>query len=484
MCESLSLSLSLSLYIYLSLSLSLSLSLTLTLSLSLTLTHSLPTCRPRHSSEGDESLNSSGAGGRRLSSKHIDRKEKFYGPPERPPSSSAAGPIEAPPTSSSLSAVSAIGGGGETSTGVKGRGRKESGSQHDHKRRKEEEGASGLESRSAGRKRKRDQVDDEPPAIEAKKVRTGDPYYHPHPSAKEPADRAAARSKEGGGSVGAMATGGGGELVEGKSSGDRKRRHDTSTKDGQPPRKHLRSRSPDTPRQSMPTSSGGGGSGNMGSNSSRRHGSSGRTSVTSPNSKKTSEHHHRSKATSSSKKVEATAVGHDSNDENESMMSSTIPATADVAAMAPESVRKKLDWASVSSYTRKASSKLERRSTSVLEKFSPGAIFARVGVSPSLAGEEYSAAISSLVSNHLKKTYQTKSIEETAGSSTDTLPTSLLELPFEGQQFASSCVSRIKEQLKWEHLIVDNVGPCRRALTASADYTIRKKLKKTNQASN
>jgi hypothetical protein len=151
-------------------------------------------------------------------------------------------------------------------------------------------------------------------------------------------------------------------------------------------------------------------------------------------------------------------------------------------------VRKKLDWASVSSYTRKASTKLEKRPTTALERFSPGAVFARIGVSPSLAGKEYFDVISSHVSRHLRKAYQQKAAGEQGGggreAGSNVLPKSLLDSPFEGQQFASSCVSRIKDQLEWEHMVVDNVGPCRRALTASADYTIRRKLKKSNQVGN
>ena len=405
--------------------------------------------RSRQSSEGDEALSNSGTG-RRLSSKHLERKEKFHGS-ERPPSSSgvsAAGPAEALPSSSS-SVTSGVAG---ESLGGKGRGRKESATQHDHKRRKEEEGGAGsLDTRSTSKKRKRDQVDDEPPAIEAKKLRSSEYYPPPKDSDRTP------RSREGGGT----------EMAETRSSGDRKRRHDTSVKDG-PSRKHPRSKSPETPKTNVPSSSA-----NTGGSSSRRHerhGSSGR-SVTSPNNKKgeKGEHHHRSKV--SSKKTEST--GHESNEENDSLE----PADA----VPTESARKKLDWASVSNYTRKASTKLEKRSTSALERFSPGVVFARIGVSPSLAGKEYFDTVSSLVSMHLKKTYQHKTSGETR--SNNTLPDSLFDSPFEGQQFASSCVSRIKQQLDWERMVGDNIGPCRRALTASADYAIRRNLKKSNQVS-
>lgn len=296
---------------------------------------------------------------------------------------------------------------------------------------------------------------------------------------------------------------GGVEGAEARSSSDRKRRHETSIKEGPPRKQHLRSRSPETPIAGVSSgnsASTGGTTATMGSGSSstsrrhERHGSSGRT-VTSPTSKK-GEHHHRSSkgaSSTSSKKTEAgggsaTTAGHESNDENDSLAATSMTSLTAVAsagdAMTPaESVRKKLDWASVSSYTRKASTKLEKRPTTALERFTPGAVFARIGVSPSLAGKEYFDTISSHVSRHLRKAYQQKTVGDQGGGS-NVLPKSLLDSPFEGQQFASSCVSRIKDQLEGERMVVDNIGPCRRALTASADYTIRRKLKKSNQVSN
>lgn len=419
--------------------------------------------------------------------------------------------------SSSLG-TSGVAPGGEISGGGGGKGgrggRKESGSsQHEHKRRKEEESGSSVDARersgsitsssaSSSRKRKRDQVDDEPPAIEAKKFRTSE-QHHPSSSVAKDGERSMRSSREGVGGAMGGASGagvGGTEGAESRSSGDRKRRHDMSTKEGQPRKQHLRSRSPETPRAVVPSGSSSSASGitTTGSGSSRRYerrGSSSRT-VTSPTSKK-GEHHHRSSkgASSSSKKTEAsggsaTMAGHESNDENDSLAATSSTSLTAIAlagdAVAPgESVRKKLDWASVSNYTRKASTKLEKRPTTALERFTPGAVFARIGVSPSLAGKDYFDTISSHVSKHLRKAYQQKiSGEAGAGGGSNTLPKSLLNSPFEGQQFASSCVSRIKDQLELERMVVDNIGPCRRALTASADYTIRRKLKKSNQVSN
>lgn len=484
--------------------------------------------RSRPSSEGDDSLNTSGGGGRRLNTKYLERKEKLHGPPPPPPpppsqerSLSNSAPIGLPiesvhtstaMTSYSSSGTSGVAPGSEISGGggKGGRGaRKESGSsQHEHKRRKEEESGGSVDARersssmasssgNSSRKRKRDQVDDEPPAIEAKKFRTSE-QHHPSSVAKD-GERSMRSSREGGGGASGMGVGGA-EGTESRTSGDRKRRHDMSTKEGPPRKQHLRSRSPEAPRVGVTSGSSAATSGtttttgsgsSSGSRRHERHGSSSRT-VTSPTSKK-GEHHHRSSkgASSSLKKAEASGLaGHESNDENDSLAATSSTSLTAVTlagdAVAPgESVRKKLDWASVSNYTRKASTKLEKRPTTALEKFTPGAVFARIGVSPSLAGKDYFDAISNHVSKHLRKAYQQKiSGEAGAVGGSNTLPKSLLNSPFEGQQFASSCVSRIKDQLEWERMVVDNIGPCRRALTASADYTIRRKLKKSNQVSN
>ena len=501
------------------------------------------TCRSRPSSEGDDSLNSSSGGGGRRLSKHLERKEKFHGPPpsapppppsqERPLSGSVpSGPPTEPThpsgvmTLSTFLGTSGVAPGGEISGaggggGKGGRGgRKESGSsQHEHKRRKEDESGGSVDTRersgstasssSGSRKRKRDLVDDEPPAIEAKKFRTSEQHHLPSSIAKD-GERSMRTSREGGGAVGGASGGGVGGGVEGaeaRSSGDRKRHHDTSSaKEGPPRKQYLRSRSPEKPRAGVTPSASGttatAGSGS--SSSSRRHGSSSRT-VTSPTSKRGEHHHRSSKGASSSsslKKTEAasgggggggsatTTAGHESSGENDSLAATSstsltgVTLAGDTVTPSAESVRKKLDWASVSSYTRKASTKLEKRPTTALERFTPGAVFARVGVSPSLAGKGYFDAISSHVSRHLRKAYQQKTVGEQGGgggAGSNMLPKSLLDSPFEGQQFASSCVSRIKDQLEWEHVVVDNVGPCRRALTASADYTIRRKLKKSNQ---
>lgn len=388
------------------------------------------------------------------------------------------------------------GGGGKGGRG----GRKDSGSQYEHKRRKEEEIGSAIDTREhststgSNRKRKRDQVDDEPPAIEAKKFRTGEQHHLSSAVAKD-SERSMRSSREGGASGAAV---GAVEGSEARSSGDRKRRHESSTKEGQPRKQHHRSRSPETPRPGVPGGISGSTSGTTAtsSSSSRRHErhSSGSRTTTSPTSKK-GEHHHRSSKgpSSSSKKTDgiasATTAGHESNDDNDSVVTgtsnTTMAASANEVVTPVESVRKKLDWAAVSSYTRKASTKLEKRPSSALERFSPGAVFAHIGVSPSLAGKDYFDAISSHVSRHLKKAYRQKTVGDAGGGeSSNALPKLLLDAPFEGQQFASSCVSQIKDQVESESMVVDNVGPCRRALTASADYTIRRKLKKSNQVNN
>ena len=134
---------------------------------------------------------------------------------------------------------------------------------------------------------------------------------------------------------------------------------------------------------------------------------------------------------------------------------------------------KKLDWNSLSALI---PAKPAPVATSALERFTPGATFAKIGVSHSLAGPKLFTKISSLVSEHLRK--EQLSSSETA----NVLPDSVVENPFGGAVVASAASSRLKEQQEWTNILRD-IGPCRRALTASADYAMRRKLRKTNRVS-
>ncbi len=118
---------------------------------------------------------------------------------------------------------------------------------------------------------------------------------------------------------------------------------------------------------------------------------------------------------------------------------------------------KALNWNYLSSYTQRQTAKLDHsKPRSALERFTPGALFARVGLSLSLAGPDYYRVISSAVSTHLQQEGD----------------------PFRGADFAALGLTRVREGRE----TVFQTGECRRALTASDDLLIRRKLRKQNQS--
>lgn len=113
---------------------------------------------------------------------------------------------------------------------------------------------------------------------------------------------------------------------------------------------------------------------------------------------------------------------------------------------------KALDWDYLGSYTQRQTAKLDHsRPRSALERFTPGALFTRVGVSPLLAGPNY-VNVAAAVSAHLQH-------EEDL---------------FENVAIG---VARVRGEED-----VFKTGECRRALTASDDLLIRRKLRQQNES--
>ena len=385
----------------------------------------LHTHRAKHVSE---SVGEDVGTGRRLS-KHLERKEKLH-------SSSGAVPgggIEPP----SLGVAGVAG-----SVESKKRARKEAAI---YKRRKEDEYSEST--RLLERKRKRDQVDDELSTLETKKLRTSSEVHEYHSSSKE-LERSSSRSR--------------GEMVEmdPRGSGERKRRHDSiGLKDESLSRKYQRMCSPDVPPAVA---------GSSGTNRRQNISHSSRVATSPSNKRNDSQHSYRKE-----RKLGSTGG-------NESTTEDTLLVN-DGDGESSKNSHKKLDWLLVNSYTRKATARLEQRPKSALKQYSPGAIFTEIGVSPSLAGSEYYSKICLVVSAHLKEQQQEENTMaySTEPSSVTPLSESVINDPFGDAEFASVGVSRISEQLEWSQLVRNSIGVCRRALTASADYSLRKKLRKT-----
>lgn len=132
----------------------------------------------------------------------------------------------------------------------------------------------------------------------------------------------------------------------------------------------------------------------------------------------------------------------------------------------------KLDWSTISALSLP---KPKPSSTSAVQRFSPGAIFSRLGVSRSLAGADLYREISSAVAKHLKKDQDSLSVE--TGNS---LPEALLKDPLGESEFAMTGVSWIRTA-KENCRVCTNIGPCRRALVASVDFALRRKMGKPNK---
>ena len=130
----------------------------------------------------------------------------------------------------------------------------------------------------------------------------------------------------------------------------------------------------------------------------------------------------------------------------------------------------KLDWSTINALSLP---RPKPASTSAVQRFSPGALFSRLGVSRSLAGSSLFQLVSSAVAEHLAREEEALSLE-----TGNQFPEGLLEQPFGEAEFAMTGVSGIRSA-KENCRVCVNIGPNRQALLASADFALRRKLGKT-----
>lgn len=130
---------------------------------------------------------------------------------------------------------------------------------------------------------------------------------------------------------------------------------------------------------------------------------------------------------------------------------------------------KGLDWTAVNSFTEKANAKLNYQCPrrSVMEQFTPGAVLMGVEVSPTLAGDELFQSVLELVKT------QSKLVEGEEGSLSNYWADIL-----EGSEPVATPRTPLKSALYWDRTLSRSLGACRRALTASGDYTLRRLLRK------
>ena len=101
--------------------------------------------------------------------------------------------------------------------------------------------------------------------------------------------------------------------------------------------------------------------------------------------------------------------------------------------------------------------KVKDKKESVLNQFKAGAFLSKIGVSAALAGEEIMSKVEGVITEHLMDKYGRPLFDV-------------------GAKFGSSLALHIEEQIANRSLI-SNIGSCRRALVASIDFDMRKKLR-------
>ena len=116
--------------------------------------------------------------------------------------------------------------------------------------------------------------------------------------------------------------------------------------------------------------------------------------------------------------------------------------------------------------------KLKVKKTSPLDSFKAGAVLSRIGVSSALARPDLVSQVQQVVAEHLIQKY---------GEEAETLYSTPFQLSKE-YEYGASLASHIEDQIS-ERGVVSNIGPCRRALVASVDFNIRKKLRSGKKVS-
>lgn len=125
-----------------------------------------------------------------------------------------------------------------------------------------------------------------------------------------------------------------------------------------------------------------------------------------------------------------------------------------------------LDWSTVNEFTEKANSKLNYHpSKSVLGNFTPAAVLMGIEISPLLAGADLFGRTVELIKA------RSKTVEQ------PNLLSYWMDI-LEGPESVSTPRTPVRSALDWDKTISKSLGACRRALTASDDYTLRRLLRK------
>lgn len=121
-----------------------------------------------------------------------------------------------------------------------------------------------------------------------------------------------------------------------------------------------------------------------------------------------------------------------------------------------------IDWTSLAKLP--PLPKLKEKKLSALDKFTAGAILSKIGISATLAGTELTSKVQHLVKQHLVQKYDCSESDFSFAVNEDC------------GMYGWSLATQIEEQLAKKNLM-HTIGPCRKALVASVDFGMRKKLR-------